>query len=107
MNHPPIPPAAIITLRTALDDAIAVDDKTAYVLGRLLAALERDGWQITPAGELARVTAELAALREATCPRCEGCDQPMPEPNAAGDWCCTDCITKAQAYWAARPPIPF
>ncbi|MFJ9448201.1 hypothetical protein ACIRRH_41255 [Kitasatospora sp. NPDC101235] len=49
MSTQPAPPAAIATLRTALDKATLVDDNPAYILGKLLGALSRDGWQITPA----------------------------------------------------------
>jgi hypothetical protein len=44
-----VPPAAIATLRTALDKATLVDDNPAYILGKLLDALGRDGWKVVPA----------------------------------------------------------
>lgn len=40
------PPEAVATLRTALDKATLVDDNPAYILGQLLNALSRGGWQI-------------------------------------------------------------
>jgi hypothetical protein len=105
MTDQQIPTAAQSLIGTTLRDH---GHSTPWTAAQRIAEALVDGdWQITPAGELDRITAELAALRAATCPRCEGCDQPMPEPNTAGDWCCTDCTTKAQAYWAARPQPPF
>lgn len=55
------PPAAIAAMRTALDKAIAVDDNPAYLLGQLLNALARGGWQIIPASELNALRATKAA----------------------------------------------
>ncbi|NUP53398.1 MAG: hypothetical protein HOW97_39665 [Catenulispora sp.] len=60
----PAPPAAIATLRTALDKATLVDDNPAYILGQVLNALSREGWQITPAGTTEDARARLWLIQQ-------------------------------------------
>lgn len=57
------PNSAIVALRSAIDKATLVDDNPAYVLGKVLDALNRGGWQIVPAGELDRFRAVEQAAR--------------------------------------------
>ena len=55
------PQSAVVALRSAIDKATLVDDNPAYVLGKVLDALSRGGWQLAPATELDELRATKTA----------------------------------------------
>lgn len=57
MTDTQLPTSAVVALRSAIDKATLVDDNPAYVLGKVLDALSRGGWQITSASELDQLRA--------------------------------------------------
>jgi hypothetical protein len=58
-NQPPT--SAVVALRSAIDKATLIDDNPAYVLGKVLDALNRGKWQIVADDELDTLRATKAA----------------------------------------------